>query len=106
MLCRYTGEDGFEIGVPGASAASLAALLLEQPEVIETLVHSRNCPPICLCIPLLLSHPTCGHSVGSHFCINNQSELHGSYTVLCLTFHSRLSASKCCCMELSGADEC
>eukprot|EP00656_Telonema_subtile_P043214 TRINITY_DN49609_c0_g1_i2.p1 TRINITY_DN49609_c0_g1~~TRINITY_DN49609_c0_g1_i2.p1 ORF type:complete len:405 (+),score=113.39 TRINITY_DN49609_c0_g1_i2:76-1290(+) len=29
----YTGEDGFEIGVGGAHAASLAAALLEQPEV-------------------------------------------------------------------------
>jgi aminomethyltransferase len=29
----YTGEDGFEISVPGASVAALADLLLEQPEV-------------------------------------------------------------------------
>lgn len=29
----YTGEDGFEIGVNGSDAASLAQTLLAQPEV-------------------------------------------------------------------------
>jgi len=38
----YTGEDGFEIGVPGASAASLAALLLEQPEVMPVGLGARD----------------------------------------------------------------
>merc|ERR1711935_883860 len=36
------GEDGFEIGVPGASAASLAALLLEQPEVMPVGLGARD----------------------------------------------------------------
>jgi len=38
----YTGEDGFEIGVAGDAAASLAGLLLEQPEVMPVGLGARD----------------------------------------------------------------
>lgn len=38
----YTGEDGFEISVPGASAEALARTLLAQPEVQPVGLGARN----------------------------------------------------------------
>nr|WP_145545742.1 glycine cleavage system aminomethyltransferase GcvT [Variovorax boronicumulans] len=38
----YTGEDGFEISVPGPWAESLARALLEQPEVLPIGLGARN----------------------------------------------------------------
>ncbi|WP_370678662.1 glycine cleavage system aminomethyltransferase GcvT [Comamonas sp. GB3 AK4-5] len=38
----YTGEDGFEISVPGQQAESLARLLLAQPEVAPIGLGARN----------------------------------------------------------------
>ena len=38
----YTGEDGFEISVPGAQAEQLARLLLAQPEVKPIGLGARN----------------------------------------------------------------
>jgi aminomethyltransferase len=38
----YTGEDGFEISVPGASAEALARALLAQPEVKPIGLGARN----------------------------------------------------------------
>ncbi len=38
----YTGEDGFEISVPGAHAERLAKLLLDQPEVVPAGLGARD----------------------------------------------------------------
>jgi aminomethyltransferase len=38
----YTGEDGFEISVPGSSAEALARVLLAQPEVKPVGLGARN----------------------------------------------------------------
>ena len=38
----YTGEDGFEISVPGDSAEKVAKLLLEQPEVMPIGLGARD----------------------------------------------------------------
>ncbi|KQP37046.1 glycine cleavage system aminomethyltransferase GcvT [Pseudorhodoferax sp. Leaf274] len=38
----YTGEDGFEISVPGAKAEALARALLGQPEVLPIGLGARN----------------------------------------------------------------
>lgn len=38
----YTGEDGFEISVPGAHAEALARALLAQPEVMPVGLGARN----------------------------------------------------------------
>jgi aminomethyltransferase len=40
--CGYTGEDGFELSIPAASASSVAALLLEQPEVAPIGLGARD----------------------------------------------------------------
>lgn len=31
--CGYTGEDGFEISIPGKNARSIAEMILEKPDV-------------------------------------------------------------------------
>eukprot|EP00639_Heterosigma_akashiwo_P004887 CAMPEP_0194574918 /NCGR_PEP_ID=MMETSP0292-20121207/10591_1 /TAXON_ID=39354 /ORGANISM="Heterosigma akashiwo, Strain CCMP2393" /LENGTH=411 /DNA_ID=CAMNT_0039426563 /DNA_START=42 /DNA_END=1277 /DNA_ORIENTATION=+ len=40
--CGYTGEDGFELSVPGASAVALAQRLLENPAVNPTGLGARD----------------------------------------------------------------
>lgn len=40
--CGYTGEDGFEIAMPEASAVSIASKLLEDPNVLPTGLGARD----------------------------------------------------------------
>ena len=42
LLCRYTGEDGFEISVPDSHALELAQKLLENEKVKLTGLGSRD----------------------------------------------------------------
>ena len=41
-VCRYTGEDGFEISVPDSHAVELAQKLLENDKVKLTGLGSRD----------------------------------------------------------------
>lgn len=41
-MCRYTGEDGFEISVPGDKATELASALLDQPDVHPAGLGARD----------------------------------------------------------------
>lgn len=40
--CGYTGEDGFEIAMPAASAVSIASKLLDDPSVLPTGLGARD----------------------------------------------------------------
>ena len=78
----YTGEDGFEISIPGESAAAVAELLCAQPEVKPIGLGARDSLRLEAGLPLYghdLTEETDPASAGLTFAINKRRRAEGGF---------------------------